>query len=101
MARKSKLWELMSPEDKKQEYEWAVQLYESRVWFCEHVRHALIYRKNPTARRAIYEDWRKKYGDDRARGPAKYVEACVQGKADWLDLQKMIANGPPKAEDYV
>jgi hypothetical protein len=101
VARQSKLWELMSPEQKKQEYEWAVQLYETRAWFIEHVRHALTYRNIPAGRKAIYTDWRQKYGDDRARSLAKYAEACIAGRASLMDIIKMNEKGPPDAKDYV
>lgn len=101
MAWRSKLWELMSEEQKQQEREWAHQLYESRVWFVNHVKEGLRFSRDPIARKAVYNHWREKYGDDRARGPAKYVEACIKGTVTIEPLEKMISSGPPKDSDYM
>ena len=92
----SRLWELMSEEDKKRELKWAWEKYNDLVWFVSHCRQALEFPRDPKARRAIYESWRRSYGDDRARGPAKYVEAVIKGEVSLQSLEKMIKKPPPE-----
>ena len=93
----SRLWELMSEEEKKRELKWAWEKYNDLVWFVSHCRQALEFPRDPKARRAIYESWRRSYGDDRARGPAKYVEAVIKGEVSLQPLEKMIEKPPPES----
>jgi len=90
-----KLWELMSEEDRQRELKWAKEKHTALVWFVSHCRQALEFPRDPKARRAIYESWRRQYGDDRARGPAKFVEAVIKGDASLNSLEKMIEKSPP------
>jgi hypothetical protein len=90
-----KLWELMSEEDRERELKWAMEKHEALVWFVSHVRQALEFPMNPKARKAIYDSWRRAYGDDRARGPAKFAEACIKGLASLDKLEAMVRNPPP------
>lgn len=77
----------MSPQE--QEEVWAKQLYECRKRFVEHVKKALAT-PSPTRRKALYEQWRKDYGDDIARSYAKYAESCIAGRNSIRPIEKMI-----------
>lgn len=68
---------------------WAQQLRESRARFVEHVKVA-ISTSSPTKRRALYQEWRAKYGDDRARDYAKYAEACLEGRVSIEPIERML-----------
>ena len=69
---------------------WAEQLRESRKRFVAHVRQALAL-TSPTRRRALYEQWRKDYGDDTARSYAKYAEACIAGHVKIEPIERMVS----------
>lgn len=80
----------MTPEETQALEEfWARQLKESRKRFVEHVRLA-IATTSPTRRRALYQEWRAAYGDDRAREYAKYAEACIEGRVSIEPIERMI-----------
>jgi hypothetical protein len=95
----SKLYEKMSLEDREREYRWAVELYECRLRFIARCNSALFFHRDPKARRAHYEDWRKKYGDDIARESAKFVEACLKGTVS-LDSMKRMTTRKPDRKDF-
>ncbi len=80
---------VFTPEERAQEDEWARQLKESRTNLVVHVRKALAL-KSPTRRRELYQQWRKDYGDDRARTYAKYAEACIEGRVSIEPIERMI-----------
>lgn len=77
---------MSSPE---QEAEWQRQLYEGRKAFVAAVEEAVAL-TSPTRRRALYEEWRKKYGDISARSKAKFAEACLAGTVSLKNLKAMI-----------
>lgn len=72
-----------------EEEQWAKQLLECRTKFVKHVRLAMNT-GSPTRRRALYEQWRKDYGDDIARSYAKYAEGCIAGKLTIEPIERMI-----------
>ena len=86
----------------EQEYKWACELYDSRKRFVEHVRIALDTR-SPTRRRQLYEEWRKKYGDDLTRWYAKSAEAIYAGgDTKLLDaLASMVVEEPQPIPEYM
>jgi len=84
----------MSVEDRRREYLWAIELYESRRKFAARCRTALYFRHDPKARRAHYEEWRKKYGDASARECAKFVEAIIKGTVSLEPIEEMIKVKP-------
>ena len=99
-ASQSKL--RFTPQQAEQEDRWAIELYECRKRFVEHVNVALNTR-SPTRRRELYESWRKLYGDDITRDYAKYAESVYQtGNTDLLTaLTKMIQHPPTPIPDYM
>lgn len=79
----------MTPQETQELEEfWAQQLKESRVRFVAHVKQAIALR-SPTRRRELYQEWRKQYGDDRARSYAKYAEACIEGRVSIEPIERM------------
>lgn len=91
-----------TPEQAEQENRWAVELYECRKRFVEHVQIALQTR-SPTRRRELYQTWRGLYGDDVTRGYAKYAESVYQtGDVSLLEaLTKMIVTPPEPIPAYM
>jgi hypothetical protein len=91
-----------TPKQAAQEYKWAIELYESRKRFVDHVLIALQTR-SPTRRRQLYEDWRKSYGDDVARSYAKYAESVYAGgDTTLLDrFRQMTQTKPEPIPDYM
>ena len=91
-----------TPEQAEQENRWAVELYECRKRFVEHVQIALQTR-SPTRRRELYQTWRGLYGDDVTRSYAKYAESVYQtGDVSLLEaLTKMIVTPPEPIPAYM
>lgn len=98
--RQSKL--RFTPEQAEQEYKWAMELYESRKKFIEHVELALQTR-SPTRRRELYQQWRGIYGDDLTRDYARYAESVYQGGDTKLleALESMVRTPPEPIPDYM
>lgn len=85
-----------TPQQAAQEDKWAMELYESRKRFVDHVRLALQTR-SPTRRRELYEQWRKLYGDDTTRTYARYAESIYAGgDTKLLDRFMEMIKEPPK-----
>lgn len=99
-ATQSKL--RFTPQQAEQENRWAQELYESRKRFVENVRLALQTR-SPTRRRELYEEWRKKYGDDTTRSYARYAESIYAGGDMKLleVLSNMIKEPPQPIPEYM
>jgi hypothetical protein len=91
-----------TPAQAAQEDRWAVELYETRKKFVEHVRIALNTR-SPTRRRELYEKWRGLYGDDVTRSYAKYAESVYAGNDTTLieRLEQMTLKPPTPIPDYM
>lgn len=77
---------MSSPE---QEAEWQRQLYEGRKAFVAAIEQAVVV-TSPTRRRALYEEWRKTYGDTSARTKAKFAEACIAGTVSINKIKAMV-----------
>lgn len=75
--------------DLEQEARWARELHEARLRFIERVKSATKL-ASPTRRRALYEDWRKAFGDDIARESAKFAEAVIGGRRKLSELERMV-----------
>ena len=71
-----------------QEEKWKKQLDETRKRFIERVEAGVKLRSNKQKRKALYQQWRKDYGDITARESAKYVEALLVGKVGWPKFYK-------------
>lgn len=79
------------PQDEaEREKVWAEQFHQGRKSLVEHVEQALGI-KDPKKRKALYQEWRKKIGDDRARSYAKYAEACIAGRVRLTPIKNMVA----------
>lgn len=75
--------------DMEQEARWASELHDARLRFIERVRAATRL-ASPTRRRALYEEWRKEFGDDVARESAKFSEAVIGGRRKLSELERMV-----------
>lgn len=73
----------------EEEAEFQRKLYVTRKAFAARVK-AAIKMPSPTRRRALYESWRKEFGDDIARESAKYAEACLAGSVSIDPFIQMI-----------
>jgi hypothetical protein len=91
-----------TPKQAEQENKWAMELYESRKKFVEHVQLALQTR-SPTRRRELYQQWRGIHGDDLTRDYAKYAESIYQGgDTKLLDRFEDMTRTPPEPiPDYM
>lgn len=83
-----RLAELMSPEDLERERIWAEQLRKTQQNIYDRVMEGMALANKPAKRKALYQKWRKEYGDDLARGYAKAVEAIFAGKSKLADYEK-------------
>lgn len=75
--------------NEEQERKWAEELKASRIRFIARVEKALST-TSPTRRRALYEEWRKEFGDQTARESAKFAEACIAGTVSLKNIKKMV-----------
>lgn len=91
------------PQDSEErERVWAEQFHQGRKQLVQHVEEALAI-KDPKKRKALYQKWRQKVGDDRARSYAKYAEACLAGRVKLSPIKNMVnaVEGLPKTKlDY-
>lgn len=63
-----------------QEELWKKQIRETQLAVQMRVDTALLLARNKTKRKALYQSWRKEFGDDIARESAKFTEALIAGK---------------------
>lgn len=91
------------PQDEaERERIWAEQFHQHRKRMVEYVEQALPI-KDPKQRKALYQEWRQKIGDDSARSYAKYAEACIAGRVKLAPIKNMVAQyeGLPQTKiDY-
>lgn len=88
----SRLWPLMSKEDQEQEIKWQEEKDYHLRRLVDILYQAVPFHQNQKARQALYQKWRKDYGDDRAREAARYTEECVKGKVTIKSLSKGLTN---------
>ncbi len=65
------------------------ELTDSRRRFVERVKAAIAL-TSPTRRTALYQEWRKLYGDNVAREQAKYAESIVAGQRTLEKLEAFL-----------
>lgn len=63
-----------------QEERWAKEIRETQIAVQMRVDSALLLARNKTKRKALYQSWRKEFGDDIARESARFTEALISGK---------------------
>lgn len=63
-----------------QEEIWARDIRACQLAVQQRVDTALALGRNQTKRKALYQVWRKEFGDDIARESAKFTEALISGK---------------------
>lgn len=63
-----------------QEEIWKQQIKETQLAVQMRVDTALQLARHKTKRKALYQSWRKEFGDDIARESAKFTEALISGK---------------------
>ena len=73
-----------------QETRWAREIQESSARVYWRIRQAVDIRVKKK-RKALYQDWRKEFGDDIARESARLTEATMAGTFDinklWLKIK--------------
>lgn len=63
-----------------QEEIWARDIRATQMAVQIRVDTALSLGRNKTKRKALYQSWRKEFGDDIARESARFAEALINGK---------------------
>lgn len=76
-------------DEEERERVWAEQFHQGRKALVEHVEQAL--QLTPAKRKALYQKWRGKIGDDRARTYAKFAEACIAGRVSVEKIRNMVS----------
>ena len=66
-------------EELNQEERWAKEIRECQIAVQIRVDSALALGRNKAKRKALYQAWRKEFGDDIARESAKFTEALING----------------------
>ncbi len=81
----------MSEEDRQRELKWEREKIDALERFVNRVLSAVRLGGDPIKRKALYDSWRKEYGDDRARSTAIYAEQALKGEADFGQLQATLS----------